>query len=39
MQAAETGIVTRQLRAHLAPTVALTATDINLGMFDYARGN
>jgi len=32
-----TGIVTRQLRAHLKPTVALTATDINPGMLDYAR--
>ncbi|MDF0673457.1 MAG: methyltransferase domain-containing protein [Nitrospira sp.] len=32
-----TGIVTRQLRAHLAPTVALTATDINPGMLDYAQ--
>lgn len=32
-----TGIVTRQLRARLKPTVALTATDINPGMLDYAR--
>jgi SAM-dependent methyltransferase len=32
-----TGIVTRQLRAHLKPSVALTATDINPGMLDYAR--
>lgn len=32
-----TGIVTRQLRAHLKPTVALTATDINPGMLDYAQ--
>lgn len=32
-----TGIVTRQLRTHLKHTVALTATDINPGMLDYAR--
>ena len=32
-----TGIVTRQLRAHLKPTVAFTATDINPGMLDYAQ--
>ncbi len=32
-----TGIVTRQLRAHLKPAVALTATDINPGMLDYAQ--
>lgn len=32
-----TGIVTRQLYAHLKPTVALTATDINPGMLDYAQ--
>lgn len=32
-----TGIVTRQLRAHLEPTVALIATDINPGMLDYAQ--
>lgn len=32
-----TGIVTRQLRAHLKPTVALAATDINPGMLDYAQ--
>ncbi len=32
-----TGIVTRQLRAHLKSTVVLTATDINPGMLDYAQ--
>ncbi|MDF0673378.1 MAG: class I SAM-dependent methyltransferase [Nitrospira sp.] len=32
-----TGIVTRQLRARLKPTVALMATDINPGMLDYAQ--
>ncbi|HEU5408072.1 MAG TPA: class I SAM-dependent methyltransferase, partial [Nitrospira sp.] len=32
-----TGIVTRQLRAHLKPSVTLTATDINPGMLDYAQ--
>lgn len=32
-----TGIVTRQLRAHLKPTVALAATDINPGMLDYVQ--
>ena len=32
-----TGIVTQQLRAHLKPTVSLTATDINPGMLDYAQ--
>ena len=32
-----TGIVTRQLRAHLKPTVALTATDINPGMLGYTQ--
>jgi ubiquinone/menaquinone biosynthesis C-methylase UbiE len=32
-----TGIVTRQLRARLKPPVALTVTDINLGMLDYAQ--
>ncbi|MDF0651599.1 MAG: class I SAM-dependent methyltransferase [Nitrospira sp.] len=32
-----TGIVTRQLRARLKPAVALTATDINPGMLDYAQ--
>jgi len=32
-----TGIVTRELRTHLKHTVALTATDINPGMLDYAR--
>jgi len=32
-----TGIVTRQLRNHLKPTVRLTATDINPGMLDYAQ--
>lgn len=32
-----TGIVTRQLRTHLKPTVSLTATDINPGMLDYAQ--
>lgn len=32
-----TGIVTRQLRTHLKPTVSLMATDINPGMLDYAQ--
>jgi len=32
-----TGIVTRQLRACLKPSVALTVTDINPGMLDYAQ--
>lgn len=32
-----TGIVTRQLRAQLRPTVTLTATDINPGMLNYAQ--
>ena len=32
-----TGIVTRQLRARLKPPVALTVTDINPGMLDYAQ--
>jgi SAM-dependent methyltransferase len=32
-----TGIVTRRLRAHLGPEVALTATDLNGPMLEYAR--
>ena len=32
-----TGILTQQLRAHLKPTVSLTATDINPGMLAYAQ--
>ena len=32
-----TGIVTRQLRSHLRPTVSLTATDLNPGMLTYAQ--
>jgi len=32
-----TGIVTRQLRAHLAPEVAIVATDLSQPMLDYAR--
>ncbi|MBX3331533.1 MAG: methyltransferase domain-containing protein [Nitrospira sp.] len=32
-----TGILTQQLRTHLRSTVSLTATDINLGMLDYAQ--
>jgi SAM-dependent methyltransferase len=32
-----TGILTRQLRARLAPTVHLTATDLNQPMIDHAR--
>ena len=31
-----TGIVTRQLRAHLDPAVRLIATDLSKGMLDYA---
>ena len=31
-----TGILTQQLRTRLKPSVALTATDINPGMLDYA---
>lgn len=32
-----TGIVTRQLRTHLKPSVTLTSTDINPGMLQYAQ--
>jgi len=32
-----TGLVTRQLRTHLKPSVALTASDINPGMLTYAQ--
>lgn len=32
-----TGLVTRQLRTHLNPSVALTASDINPGMLTYAQ--
>jgi SAM-dependent methyltransferase len=32
-----TGILTRQLRARLAPAVRLAATDLNQPMIDYAR--
>lgn len=32
-----TGIVTRRLRAHLAPEVELIATDLSQPMLDYAR--
>jgi SAM-dependent methyltransferase len=32
-----TGILTQQLRIRLKPSVALTATDINPGMLDYAQ--
>lgn len=32
-----TGILTQQLRTHLKPTVALTATDLNPGILDYAK--
>lgn len=32
-----TGILTAQLRAHLAPAVDLVATDLNEPMIDYAR--
>lgn len=32
-----TGILTQQLRIHLKPSVAFTATDINPGMLDYAQ--
>lgn len=32
-----TGILTQQLRTRLKPSVALTATDINPGMLDYAQ--
>ena len=32
-----TGILTQQLRTRLKPAVALTATDINPGMLDYAQ--
>lgn len=32
-----TGIVTRRLRAHLRPDIALTATDLNAPMVEYAR--
>lgn len=32
-----TGIVTQQLRAHLAPTVELVASDLSQPMLDYAR--
>lgn len=32
-----TGIVTRQLRAHLAPEVAIVATDLSQPMLDYTR--
>jgi ubiquinone/menaquinone biosynthesis C-methylase UbiE len=32
-----TGIVTQQLRAHLAPEVELVATDLSQPMLDYAR--
>lgn len=32
-----TGILTQQLRTRLKPSVALTATDINSGMLDYAQ--
>ena len=37
--AAGTGIVTRQLRDLLPPSADLTATDLNLPMFDVARKN
>ncbi len=32
-----TGILTRQLRARLKPSVSLTATDLNPGMLEYAQ--
>jgi ubiquinone/menaquinone biosynthesis C-methylase UbiE len=32
-----TGILTRQLRAHLSPATRLVATDLNEPMLDYAR--
>ena len=32
-----TGILTRQLRTHLVPTVPLVATDLSQPMLDYAR--
>ena len=32
-----TGISTRELRAHLGPTLAIVATDLNPGMLDFAR--
>src|SRR5262249_27725237 len=32
-----TGIVTQQLRAHLAPDVQIVATDLSQPMLDYAR--
>ena len=32
-----TGILTRQLRLHLHPSVRIVATDVNQGMIDYAR--
>ncbi|MBK9308158.1 MAG: methyltransferase domain-containing protein [Nitrospira sp.] len=32
-----TGILTRQLRTQLKPSMPLTATDINLGMLQYAQ--
>lgn len=32
-----TGIVTRQLRAHLAPEVAMVASDLSQPMLDYAQ--
>jgi ubiquinone/menaquinone biosynthesis C-methylase UbiE len=32
-----TGIVTQQLRAHLAPEVAIVATDLSQPMLDYAQ--
>ncbi len=35
--AAGTGIVTRQLRDLLPPSAYLTATDLNLPMFDMAH--
>ena len=32
-----TGILTRQLRSHLHPSVRIVATDVNQGMIDYAQ--
>ena len=32
-----TGIVTQQLRAHLAPEVKIVATDLSQPMLDYAQ--
>jgi len=36
--AAGTGVVTRALASRLAPSVAITATDLNPGMIEHAKG-